>query len=546
MNETAAGPGTRTKTVAVLGASGYVGGRLVPRLIEAGYKVRCLARSPEKLAGLAWSADAEVVQGDLMDTATIDGFFDGVDAIYHLVHSMGSDTSFADADRQIAHTVADGAAAAGVDRIMYLSGLGEIDTTSSAHLRSRDEVATILAEGPVPVTTLRAAVIIGSGSASFEMLRHLVEKLPVMITPRWVRTRVQPIAIRDVLRYLIAVLSLDDGNDHVFDIGGPDVLTYLDMMRQFAEVAGLRRRMVIQVPVLTPKLSSHWVGFVTPVPPGLAKPLVHSLTQEVIVRPNGEDITQLAPGPTIPYARALELALGRIRDHHVETSWRDAELTDRSPAEPYPGDPAWTGGTLLQDRKVATTRASANDVFATVCGIGGQRGWPTHAWAWALRGWLDQLIGGVGLRRGRRDPDALRVGDALDFWRVEEVRPPRADDDPAASQGVLRLRAEMKVPGHAWLEFRVVPEQGSAATRDPAHGTATLHQRALFAPKGLPGRAYWWAMLPFHAFIFSAMVRTLAEQAERLTNSGEQTKRRGHPGEVPSGAALDTPHGRSA
>lgn len=510
----------------VLGASGYVGGRLVPRLIERGYRVRCLARSPGKLSDLGWAADAEIIKGDLLDPTGLDAAFAGVDAVYHLVHSMGKAPSFADADRQIARTVARLSARNGVRRIVYLGGLGEIDDDTSTHLRSRAEVGRLLTEGAVPVTILRAAVIIGSGSASFEMLRHLVEKLPVMVTPRWVHTRVQPIAIRDVLRYLMAVPAEDDDADHVYDIGGPQVLTYLEMMRGYAEIAGLPRRLVIPVPVLTPKLSSHWVGLVTPVPTGLAKPLVHSLTEEVVVNPDGEDIAALAPGPTVPYERAVELALDRVRDQAVETSWREAELASRSPADPYPGDPGWTGGTMLRDLKDTRAEATANDVFRTVCGIGGDRGWPTHGWAWALRGWLDQIIGGVGLRRGRRDPDHLRVGDALDFWRVEEVQQPRRDADPDIAEGVLRLRAEMRVPGRAWLEFRVLPDQTDDGVHDPDVLGAHLDQRALFAPKGLFGRLYWWSMLPFHAFIFAAMVRTLARSAEGITSTGAATTQR--------------------
>jgi uncharacterized protein YbjT (DUF2867 family) len=540
--------------ILVLGATGYVGGRLVPRLLDSGYLVRCLVRSPDKLRGMAWADDVEVVRGDLLGPEDLPAAFADVGAVFHLVHSMGSATSFVDADRRIARAVAQAAAEAGVERIVYLSGLGELDEHSSAHLRSRAEVGEVLLAGPVPTTVLRAAVIIGSGSASFEMLRHLVERLPVMVTPRWVNTRIQPIAIRDVLRYLIAVLSATDGRNHVYDIGGPDVLSYLEMMQRYAAIAGLPRRLVLRVPVLTPKLSSHWVGFVTPVPVGLAKPLVESLRQEVVVGTGGEDVTDVAPGPTIPYERALRLALDRIRDHEVETSWRDAELADRSPADPYPGDPAWAGGTLLTDARSARAESPAHDVFRVVCGIGGERGWPTHGWAWKVRGWIDHLVGGVGLRRGRRDPDALRVGDALDFWRVEDVRPPRTDHDPHAAQGVLRLRAEMRLPGRAWLEFRVLPVGGPSgegapgpdALLDPRTGAATLHQRALFAPKGLLGRCYWWAMLPFHALIFSAMVQRLAREAEILTSSGARTTRGAAPDAAAAGGSPARRHDRSA
>jgi len=511
----------------VLGASGYVGGRLVPRLLDAGYRVRVLARTPGKLRDVPWARSVDVRAGDLLEGGEeVEEAFAGCDVVYHLVHSMGSTEEFAAADRRIARRVSSAAHARGLRRVVYLGGLGEVDEHSSQHLASRAEVADILAAGPTPCTVLRAGVIIGSGSASFEMLRHLVEKLPVMVTPRWVHTRTQPIAIRDVLRYLVVAADAahEDGADHDYDIGGPDVLTYLDMMRIYARVAGLPRRLVVPVPVLTPSLSSHWVNLVTPVPFGVARPLIDSLTMEVIVRDaqagETEDIATLDPHPTIPYDQALRLALLRVRDAEVETSWRDAEIGGRSPAEPYPGDPEWTGGTLLTDVHESDTSAPAPYAFATVSRVGGGRGWPTHMWAWSIRGRMDRLIGGVGLRRGRRDPNRLRVGDALDFWRVEEIRQPGAGGGtPVGSApapdpqqvGLLRLRAEMRVPGAAWLEWRIQPHAEDTGAR--------LTQRALFAPRGLLGRVYWWSMLPFHAFIFASMLRSLARQAEELASS---------------------------
>jgi len=516
------GPMDEKRSALVLGATGYVGGRLVPRLLDAGYEVRCLARSPGKLQGLDWAEAVDIRRGDLLDQPSLDEAFRGVDAVYYLVHSMGKTSSsgeaFESADRRAATNVAAAAELAGVRRIVYLGGLGELDDDSSAHLRSRAEVGRILLASSVPVTVLRAAVVIGSGSASFEMLRHLVEKLPVMVTPRWVDTRVQPIAIRDVLRYLVGVLADDGGENHVFDIGGPDVLTYLDMMQAYARVARLPRRLVVKVPLLTPSLSSHWVNLVTPVPFGLARPLVQSLTQEVVVRPGGEDIRAVVPGPALPVEQALELALTRIRDRDVETSWRDADIAGRSPAEPYPGDPEWTGGTLLTDVREAHADAAPRFAFAAVSRLGGSRGWPAHMWAWRLRGRIDRLVGGVGLRRGRRDPDRLRPGDAVDFWRVEDVR---ADE-------LLRLRAEMRLPGRAWLEFRI--DGTEAGTR--------LCQRALFAPKGLLGRLYWWGLQPFHGPIFGKMVAALARDAEELARRGDDP-----PAVTSSGAPTGPPAG---
>lgn len=500
----------RGARVLVLGATGYVGGRLVPRLLEAGYRVRCLVRSPAKLADLGWRDQVDVVRGDLTTDEGLRDAFDDVDVVFHLVHSMGagsgdSDKDFVDADRTIARHVARASARAHVGRIVYLGGLGDVDEASSAHLRSREEVAEVLRSSSVPATVLRAAVIIGSGSASFEMLRYLVERLPAMITPRWVDTRTQPIAIRDALRYLIGVIADPaDRADHDYDIGGPDVLAYLEMMRVYAEVAGLRRRLVVRVPVLSPGLSSHWVNVVTPVPKGLARPLIQSLTMEVVVRHDAdrEDITDTVPGPCLSYREAVELALERTSEAQVETSWREAEVGGRSPAAPYPGDPDWTGGTLLCDEKGARSAASPEAVYRAVSRIGGAAGWPSMMWAWRLRGLADRLVGGVGLRRGRRDPERLRVGDALDFWRVEDARPGR----------LIRLRAEMRLPGKAWLEWTITPEDD---------GGTTLGQRALFAPRGVLGRLYWWALLPFHGPIFQAMASKLAREAEGLSSEGE-------------------------
>lgn len=484
----------------VLGATGYIGGRLVPRLLDAGHPVRALVRSPHKLDRHPWAGRVDVRQGDATDRDAVAAALDGCDGVYHLIHQMGSAADFAAADRRAARAVASAAAAVGVRRIVYLGGLGEVDDHSSAHLASRDEVAEILLAGATPVTVLRAAVVIGSGSASFEMLRHLTEKLPVMVCPRWIDTPVQPIAVRDVLRYLVAAMAVTDHDDHDIDIGGPDVLTYREMMQRYARVAGLPRRRVVAVPLLTPGLSSHWVNLVTPVPIGLARPLVESLTVDVVVRESHETGADLDPGPCQPYDQAVRSALQRVADHTVETSWRDAELAGRSAAEPHPGDPAWTGGVLFADVRRVTTAASAAAVFSAVRRIGGDRGWPSWRWAWTLRGWIDVAVGGVGVRRGRRDPEQLRPGDALDFWRVEEI----------VDGQLLRLRSEMKVPGEAWLEFRIGRTADGQRT--------VLTQRALFAPRGLTGRLYWWALRPFHGPIFASMAQALAAEGSAVAD----------------------------
>lgn len=479
--------------VLVTGATGYIGGRLVPELLAAGHQVRCLARTPSKLDDQSWRAEVEVVAGDVTDRASLDRALTGIDAAYFLVHSMGASADFDAEDRRAAETFRQACAAAQVERIVYLGGLGRDDDPKlSRHLRSRHEVGRILADGPVPVTELRAAIIIGSGSASFEMLRYLVEVLPVMTTPRWVDNRCQPIAIRDVLAWLVASAEESGDEDHVVEIGGPDVLTYRHMMDVYAEAAGLPRRRIVAVPVLSPSLSSRWIGLVTPLPTGLARPLVESLINEVVVtRPPAGPPHGLEP---LSFRHAVDLALERSTALQVSTRWSDADLPGRSPADPLPTDPDWAGGSILVDAKTARSAAPPSALFATVAGIGGDRGWYVTPLLWHLRGWADKLIGGVGMRRGRRHPDELWVGDALDFWRVETVEVDR----------LVRLRAEMKLPGEAWLEWRITPD-----------GTGSLlEQRATFAPRGLTGRLYWYALIPFHAVIFARMADRIAGAAE--------------------------------
>lgn len=512
--------------VLVTGVTGYVGGRLVPELLEAGHDVVCLVRTPAKLSARPWLDEVEVVGADVRDTEAVAAALEGCAAAYYLVHSMDGEGDFAERDRTMAGSFRAACERAEVDRIVYLGGLGPDADDLSEHLESRQEVGRVLADGPGTLVEFRAAVVIGSGSASFEMLRHLVEVLPVMVTPRWVDNRCQPIAIRDVLAYLTGVLEVDDAalrrhadDGHVvLEIGGPDVLTYRGMMEQFARTAGLRERAIVAVPVLTPELSSHWIGLVTPLPTGLARPLVASLINEVVA--DTAAIHDVLPRDCLPFATALRLALRRVHDLEVPSSWADAELGrpglvarreagDRrrararlgegeadTQAEPQPQDPEWAGGTVLADERVAVSEAPVQDLFAQVCMIGGDRGWPVADLLWEVRGLLDTAIGGIGTRRGRRHPTTLAVGDALDFWRVEVL-----DQDR-----LLRLRAEMRLPGEAWLEFR---------TEALDDGRSLLEQRARFVPRGLWGRLYWVAMLPFHAVIFPVMARRLARAAAR-------------------------------
>ena len=477
--------------VLVTGATGYIGGRLVPRLLERGFEVRCMTRDISRLTLDPWRDQVEVVEADVLDGESLVGALDGCNAAYYLIHGMGSSTRFAEHDRAAAEHFRDVADAAGLERIVYLGGLGSDEDRLSVHLRSRHEVGRILASGATPVTELRAAVIIGSGSMSFEMIRHLTEVLPVFMRPRWIRTRCQPIAVRNVLEILVDALDFVETGSRVFEIGGPDVVTYEELMQTYAEVAGLTRRRVIPIPVFSKYLSPLFVGLITPLPVDTARPLIESLMNDVVV--TGETPPGYDPARLMTYREAVWRALARINQYEVETRWSDALA---EPAQPLPGDPAWSGAAMEMDRRAASSTAPADDVFWAVTRIGGDVGYYTMNWAWRLRGLFDRLIGGVGLRRGRRHPEELRPGEALDFFRVVVMDPERRN---------LLLRAEMKVPGVAWLEWVV----------EPAEQGARLTQVARFAPRGIAGRFYWWAMLPFHAPIFRRMAKRITRVAER-------------------------------
>jgi len=477
-------------TILVMGASGYIGGRLVPRLLDAHYAVRCLARRPEKLEGSPWSARAEVVGGDALDPASLDAAMAGIDVVYYLVHAIGTGKSFVDDDRAAALTTAAAAQRAGVRRIVYLGGLVPPGEVLSPHLASRSEVGQVFLDGDVPAVVLQAGVVIGSGSASFEMLRYLTERLPVMVTPTWVRSLVQPIAVRDVLAYLVGACSFPEETNRRFDIAGPDTMSYSEMMQRYARVAGLRPRVILSVPVLSPWLSSQWVNIVTPVPKALAQPLIESLRNNAVA--SEHDIADLVPLDTCPFDLAVRLALERVRNAEVATRWSGAEWPG-APSDPMPSDPEWSGGTAYRDERTAVVDADPAAIWRVVEQIGGDNGWYSFPLAWFVRGLIDRLAGGVGLRRGRRDPEHLVVGDALDFWRVEAVEPGR----------LLRLRAEMRLPGEAWLEFSITTDGGRTV----------LGQRALFLPHGLAGHLYWTAISPFHGIVFGSMITNLARSA---------------------------------
>jgi uncharacterized protein YbjT (DUF2867 family) len=493
----------RRGTALVTGATGYIGGRLVPELLEAGFRVRVLARTPSRLRDQPWAEAVEVCAGDASDPGTMRQAMDGVDVAYYLLHSLVEGPGVEATEAAMATTFADAARSGDVRRIVYLGGLQPASDTPSPHMASRLKVGEILRGSGVPTTELRAAVILGSGSASFEMLRYLTERLPAMVTPRWVRNRVQPIAIRDVLHYLVASADLPPEVNRAFDIGGPDVLTYEEMMQRYAQVAGLPRRVIVGLPVLTPSLSSHWVGLVTPVPNAIARPLIESLRHEAICHEH--DIARYIGPPDVGltgFDRAVELALRRVKDANVVTRWSNASVAG-APSDALPSDPDWAGGSLYVDERERVCTASASSLWHVIEGIGGERGWYSLPLAWEVRGVMDRLVGGVGLRRGRRHPDRLFVGEALDFWRVEEVVP----------QDLLRLRAEMRLPGLAWLELSITDEP------------VTYHQRAIFHPRGLWGHAYWWMIAPFHGIVFGSMARNVVRQAERDENDAQAALR---------------------
>lgn len=481
----------------VTGATGYIGGRLVPLLLEMGYRVRCLARDPSRLEGRPWRESVEVVEGDVLRPESLAAAMDGVWTAYYLVHSLGGGADFHRRDLLAARQFGESAREAKIERIIYLGALAEDSPGLSEHLRSRQQTGDALRSAGVPVTEFRAGVIVGSGSLSFEMIRYLTERVPVMICPRWVYTKTQPLGVRDVLEYLTAALEVSESAGRILEIGGAEIITYGEMMTIYAEVRGLKRWLV-PVPVLTPRLSSYWVNLVTPIPASIARPLIEGLHNENVVKdPAARELfPQIQP---MNYRAAVERALARLQASRIETTWFDALSTSAGRVAPVT---LTTHEGMILETRQRVVDATPAEVFTVFSGIGGPRGWFYMNWAWKIRGALDRILGGVGLRRGRRDPDDLRRGDALDFWRVEAVE----------SGHLLRLRAEMKVPGKAWLQFQT-------ATRDD--GKAVLSQTAFFAPKGLAGWLYWYGLYPLHGLIFSGLIDQIAKRAAGLRASGE-------------------------
>jgi uncharacterized protein YbjT (DUF2867 family) len=484
-----------SRRILVTGASGYVGGRLVTALLNEDLPVRINVRDKKKISGQTWAQAVEVAVGNATSFSEMKSALAGIHTAFYLLHSIGVGSDFDELEASMARNFAKAAEAAGVKQIVYLGGISN-DERQSKHLASRARTGEELRSTSVPVLELRAGIIIGSGSASFEMLRHLTHRLPIMTTPKWVSNRTHPIAIRDVLWYLTNAAKLEKPVSGIYDIGGPEILSYAEMMQKFAKCSGLRRRWIIRVPVLTPKLSSLWIGFVTPVPTRLARPLIGSLINETVADPK-KAIDAIIPKPPeglIDVTNAINLALSRTTSNQVETRWSDATVIT-APWQKAQSDPDWAGEVTHKDKREVLTDAPIDCVWQSIEQIGGETGWYGADFLWWARGMLDRIVGGVGLRRGRRDPKHLRVGDSLDFWRVEKVE----------KEEVLRLYAEMILPGKAWLEFRI--EKVGEQTR--------IIQEATFSPRGLGGQLYWYAILPLHAFVFPTMLRNIVRSSKR-------------------------------
>ena len=489
--------------ILLTGANGYIGVRLLPILIREKHEVICLVRDRRRMRiDQALEDSVSFYEADLLDAETLKDLPHDIDVAYYLVHSMGKPGDFETTEKRVAQNFVESIEKTNCQQVIYLSGIVNDDRLSK-HLRSRKRVEDILFNGKVPVTVLRAGIIIGSGGASFEIVRDLVEKLPVMIAPRWLKTKSQPIALRNVLQYLHGVMLKEEAYNKIFDIGGPDVLTYKEMLLKFAKVRKLKRR-IFTVPMLSPRLSSLWLYFVTSTSFGLARSLVDSMKNEVVVKKGGiEDIVPI--DELIPYEEAVERAFQRIAQNEVISSWIDSFNSSRIKINLTENVKVPEHGVYRDIRKVAFDKPR-EQVIKNIWSIGGDRGWYYLGFLWQIRGWMDRLVGGVGLRRGRRSPHELLVGDALDFWRVLVA-------DKAA--GRLLLYAEMKLPGEAWLEFEVINEEPQDY----------LLQTATYRPHGLLGRLYWWAVWPFHGFIFPGMARQIIRFEEERQRLDEKERR---------------------
>jgi len=485
--------------ILVTGATGYVGGRLVPKLLDAGYRVRCLVRDAHRLSDRPWHDRVEIVEGDATVAASLEAAFGDVDTAYYLIHGMQAGPSSAEHDLQMARNFIAAADRQGVQRVIYLGELVDPAAPLSPYLRSRHETGLLLRQSRIPVTEFRAGMIIGAGSALFEMIRYLTEREPVMICPAWFFSLAQPIAIRDALRYLLEALESTESAGRTVEIGGPQRLTYAQMLVEYAAERGLKRTL-IRTPFYLPRLSAYWVHMVTPIHWRSVLPLIEGLRANLIV--HDDEARRLFPKiQPLDFRRALHEALGRVLSDVVETSWSDALVNSAGDTRPYEFE---VEEGMMIERRSAVLDVPAQAVFRAYTGVGGSRGWLFMDWAWALRGWLDKAIGGVGIRRGRRHPDDIRSGESLDFWRVEAVE----------TNQLMRLRAEMRVPGKAWLQFESTPLP---------RGATLLVQTAYYAPRGLLGFLYWYAMWPFHAFLFDGLIRRVAARARLLSQSSQLT-----------------------
>ncbi|MBN2316947.1 MAG: SDR family oxidoreductase [Sedimentisphaerales bacterium] len=481
--------------ILVAGATGYVGGHLIPRLLKEGYRIRVLARDIEKVKAAPWGSDVEVCKGDVFKPLTLAPALSGVDVAYYLIHSITRGSDFAERDIHAGQNFGEAAKTAGVERVIYLGGLGDPDSALSEHLKSRQDTGDALRRSGVCVTEFRAAIIVGSGSVSFEMIRYLTERVPIMICPRWVRTRVQPIGIDDVVEYLVASLRVAQSAGQVIEIGGTDVLTYGEMMKDYACVRGLHRRL-LHVPVLTPLLSSYWVHWVTPVPAAFARPLIEGLRSEVIVRDNKASglFPQIKP---VDYNSAVRRALSQLHPDAFQNFVSQSAPVDIGE---HPTTFKTIHNGMIVEIKQCLVRSRAASVYRSFTELGGPNNWPCH-WAWRIRAFIDRILGGVGMRKGRPDPNAIRVGDTLDYFRVVEIRPDR----------MIRLKVDMKLPGEGWVQFEAIPAE-ERRTR--------LRQTVFFAPKGLIGLLYWYLLYPFHVVIFGKMIKEIAGRAEQIDTGG--------------------------
>jgi len=485
----------KSDLILVTGATGYVGGRLVPRLVEAGYQVRCMSRDPERLEGRPWRKQVEVVKGDALDKGSVVAAMRGASVAYYLIHGVQSGIVNAERDMAAARVFAEAAEEAGIQRIIYLGELVNTTDYLSPYLRARHETGYILRYSRVPVTEFRAGMIVGSGSVLFEMIRYLSEREFMFVCPRWFFSMAQPIAIRDVLAYLLAALDSPESIGKMIEIGGATRLTYAEMLFAYARERKLKR-FLIPTPFYATRLSAFWIHMVTPIHWRLVLPLIDGLRAELVVHDDlaKELFPQIKP---LDFQTATHLALRRIMRDNVETSWSDALVTTAGDIKPYTFT---VEEGLMVERRQVLVDVNPESVYRAYTGLGGDRGWLYMDWAWVIRGWLDKLVGGVGLRRGRRHPDEIWAGESLDFWRVEALEENR----------LMRLRAEMKVPGDAWLQFESLPQE---------NGKTLLTVNAFFDVHGMTGLLYWYAMFPFHKFIFDGLTNRLASRAHVLAHS---------------------------